>query len=371
MGDLDFRGSEPFTLGVELELQLVDRDAYDLTRAASALLAVLRQRSHSGEVKLEITQSMVEAATGVHTSHESLLEELSRIRDALAAAADELGVGIAGGGAHPFQHWSERRISDRPRFQKVSDLYGYLAKLFTVFGQHIHIGCQDGDEALYLLHAMTGYVPHLIALSASSPYYQGVDTAFESSRLNTVLAFPLSGRAPFLLRWYEFQDYYRRMRAAGIVGSMKDFYWDLRPNAGFGTIEIRVCDTPLTVERAAAVATYSKALARWLLAKPRPALTEAVYLSYSFNRFQACRFGMGGELVDMESGTRRAIGEDILATLDTLRDHTADAGEQAAFDSIESVVRGGNDARWIREQYEATDSFVRLMESQAQRFRGK
>ncbi|MBE0618837.1 MAG: glutamate--cysteine ligase, partial [Proteobacteria bacterium] len=287
MDDLEFNGSEPFTLGVELELQLVDRSVYDLTRAAPALLALLKERNHAGQVKLEITQSMVEAATGVHTSHESLLEELKGIRDTLVAGTDELGVSIAGGGAHPFQHWSERRISDRPRFQKVSDLYGYLAKLFTVFGQHIHIGCRDGDEALYLLHAMAGYVPHLIALSGSSPYYQGVDTAFESSRLNTVLAFPLSGRAPFILRWYKFQDYYRRLRGAGIVGSMKDFYWDLRPNAGFGTIEIRVCDTPLTVERAAALATYSKVLARWLLAEPRPMLSEDIYLSYSFNRFQA------------------------------------------------------------------------------------
>jgi carboxylate-amine ligase len=307
----------------------------------------------------------------VHTSHESLLDELKGMRDALVAATDELGVSIAGGGAHPFQHWSERRISDRPRFQQVSDLYGYLAKLFTVFGQHIHIGCRDGDEALYLLHAMAGYVPHLIALSGSSPYYQGVDTAFESSRLNTVLAFPLSGRAPFILRWFEFQDYYRRLRGAGIVGSMKDFYWDVRPNAGFGTIEIRVCDTPLTVEHAAALATYSKALARWLLAEPRPMLSEDVYLSYSFNRFQACRFGMEGEMVDMEAGTRRAIGEDILATLEKLRGHPVEAGEREALDAIEAVVREGNDARWIREHFAATDSFARLMESQARRFRGE
>ncbi|MHB1192020.1 MAG: YbdK family carboxylate-amine ligase [Longimicrobiales bacterium] len=370
MRELEFKASEPFTVGVELELQLVDRHAYDLTRAAPALLALLEGRPHAEEVKLEITQSMVEAATGVHFSHESLLEELKGIRNALVAATDELGVGIAGGGAHPFQHWSERRISDRPRFQQVSDLYGYLAKLFTVFGQHIHIGCRNGDEALHLLHAMAGYMPHLIALSASSPYYQGVDTAFESSRLNSVLAFPLSGRAPFLLRWCEFEAYYGRMRQAGIVGSMKDFYWDVRPNAGFGTIEIRVCDTPLTVERAASVATYAKMLARWLLAERGPALTEDLYLSYSFNRFQACRFGMEGEVVDMVSGTRRVIREDILATLEKLRGHPVECGEREALDAIEAVVRDGNDARWIREQFAATDSFACLMESQASRFRG-
>lgn len=112
-----------------------------------------------------------------------------------------------------------------------------------MFGQHVHVGCGSGDDALFLLHSLNRYVPHFIALSASSPYFQGRDTLFNSARLNSVFAFPLSGRAPFLLRWADFErDYFARMEDTGIVKSMKDFYWDIRPKPEYGTIELRVCD---------------------------------------------------------------------------------------------------------------------------------
>ena len=371
MSPLPFKPSEPFTLGVELELQLLDTSDYDLVRAAPDLLELLRSRPHPGDVKPEITQSMFEASTGVHSSHESLLRELREIRDVLVEAADTLGIAVAGGGAHPFQHWINRRIFDRPRFRHVSALYGYLAQQFTVFGQHIHIGCRSGDEALYLLHTLAHYVPHLIALSASSPFYQGVDTSFDSSRLNSVLAFPLSGRAPFLVRWSDFSAYFDRMRKAGIVRSIKDFYWDIRPHPAYGTVEIRICDTPLTVEHAATLAAYVRSLARWLLSERPHPLSEDVYLSYSFNRFQACRFGMLGEVVDILEDTRRPIHEDLLATLAILTARATDPKERSVLESIAAVARDGNDARWMREQYALTESFSGLMEEQAGRFRGR
>jgi carboxylate-amine ligase len=109
---------------------------------------------------------MIEVATGIHVRHETLLEELYRMRVTLLAAADRLNVGICGGGTHPFQQWARRRIYDRPRFRQVSRLYGYLTKQFTVFGQHVHVRCRSGDEALFLLHALSAYVPRFIALSA-------------------------------------------------------------------------------------------------------------------------------------------------------------------------------------------------------------
>ena len=142
------------------------------------------------------------------------------------------------------------------RFHYSRELYGYLAKQFTVFGQHVHIGVPSGDDALYLLHALSRYVPHFIALSASSPFLQGEDTGFESSRLNSVFAFPLSGRAPFVLTWERVQPLLRQDDEHRHRASMKDFYWDIRPKPEYGTIEMRVCDTPLTVDRAAALAGY-------------------------------------------------------------------------------------------------------------------
>lgn len=367
MGQLEFCGSEAFTMGVELELQLVNVRDFDLTNAAPDLLALLSERTHPGDIKPEITESMIEASTGVHRSYADLLAELQSIRHSLVHHAEVLNVGIAGGGAHPFQRWNDRRIFDRPRFRYVSGLYGYLAKQFTVFGQHVHVGCRDGDDALYLLHALARYLPHLIALSSCSPYYQGVDTAFDSSRLNAVFAFPLSGRAPFVLRWEEFNSYFARMHSAGIVESMKDFYWDIRPKPEYGTIEIRVCDTPLSVIRAAAMAGYAQSLCRWLLSSSRQTLSEDIYLAYTFNRFQACRFGVEGEIIDVLGGTRRTIAEDILATIGSLGEHAK--GNEAALKEIEQIVAKGNEARWMREQFAVNQSLPDLVWRQVCRFR--
>ncbi len=369
MEPLEFRKSAPLTMGVELELQLVNTRDCDLTRAASDLLGQLVRKSYPGEIKPEITESMIEVSTGIHTSYEALVSELRQIRSVLLAAAETLNVGVAGGGAHPFQHWSERRIVDIPRMRQLSQLYGYLAKQFTVFGQHVHIGCPDGDDALYLLHAMSRYLPHLIALSAASPYYQGVDTAFDSSRLNAVCAFPLSGRAPFVQTWDGFNEYFDKMHRAGIVQSMKDFYWDIRPKPEFGTIEIRACDTPLTFQRAAAIAAYAQALARWLFVERPHRVSEDLYLAYAYNRFQACRFGLEGEFIDPAGGTRRPLGEEIRATLGPLAVHARELGSEGALVEIGAIVSHGNDARWMRERFADSGSLADLVWRQVERLR--
>jgi carboxylate-amine ligase len=369
MERLEFKPSTPLTMGVELELQLVSTRDSDLTRAASDLLSPLGKRRHAGEIKPEITESMIEISTGVHARFDTLAAELREIRGTLLAVAAKLNVGVCGGGAHPFQHWSERRIMDLPRMKHVSQLYGYLAKQFTVFGQHVHLGCSHGDDALYLLHALSRYVPHFIALSAASPYYQGVDTAFDSSRLNTVFAFPLSGRAPFVQTWDAFNLYFAKMQRAGIVASMKDFYWDIRPKPEFGTIEIRVCDTPLTVERAAVLAAYAQALARWLLEERRHAMTEDAYLPYTYNRFQACRFGLEGELVEPDGGARRTIAEDLRVTLERVAVHAGQLGSEAALHEVRAILEQGNDARWMRESFASSRSLADLVWRQVERMR--
>src|ERR1700712_4278258 len=303
-----FGESQALSLGIELELQLVNTVDFDLTSGANDLLELLSRKPFPGVVTPEMTQSMIEIATGIQREHGPLLAELRGMRDTLVAACDRLNLDIAGGGTHPFQRWSEQRVFEKPRYQQLSQLYGYLAKQFTVFGQHVHVGCASGDDALFLLHSLSRYVPHFIALSASSPYFQGVDTLFDSARLNSVFAFPLSGRAPFTLSWDDFANgYFTKMEATGVVKSMKDFYWDIRPKPEYGTIELRVCDTPLTVERAAALACYLQSICRYLLEERPFEPAEDDYLVYAFNRFQACRFGLDGEIVDPKTKQRHRL----------------------------------------------------------------
>lgn len=345
-----FKTSDALTMGVELELQLVNPTDYDLTAASSDLLFLLGRSIFPGDVKPEITESMIEISTDVHTRYVALLDQLRQMRDALVKGGERLNVGLCGGGTHPFQRWFDQRIFAKPRFEEISTLYGYLAKQFTVFGQHVHIGCPSADEALYLLHALNRYVPHFIALSASSPYSQGVDTLFDSARLNSVFAFPLSGRAPFILQWNAFaDDYFSKMEATGVVKSMKDFYWDIRPKPEYGTIELRVCDTPLTIERAAAIAGYFQSLCRMLLAREEPAPTEDDYLVYHYNRFQACRFGLDGIMVHPKTHQHLSLREDIFATLRCLAPHAAILDAQGALGEIQAVITSENHAQWLRQ----------------------
>jgi carboxylate-amine ligase len=366
-----FGESRALSLGVELELQLVNTVDFDLTSAANDLLELLSRKPFPGTVTPEMTQSMIEIATGIQTTHGPLLTELRGMRDTLTAACDRLNIGIAGGGTHPFQRWSEQRVFDKPRYREISQLYGYLAKQFTVFGQHVHVGCASGDDALFLLHSLNRYVPHFIALSASSPFFQGVDTLFDSARLNSVFAFPLSGRAPFTLSWDEFANsYFTKMEATGVVKSMKDFYWDIRPKPEFGTIELRVCDTPLTVERAAALACYLQAISRRLFERVEPPPQEDDYLVYTFNRFQACRFGLDGTMVDPQTRESRTIREDILATLRHVEPHFSALQSVAALEEIERcAARAGNHATHLRAVYAETRNVQSMVQESTRALR--
>ena len=150
-----FANSRSLTLGVELELQIVSTHDYDLIDASPDLLRSLEGQTLPGDIKPEITASMIELSTGVCTDYPEVLDQLHTLRDALVTAADRLNVALCGCGTHPFQHWANQRISDAPRYQYLSEIYGYLAKQFTVFGQHVHIGCAGPDEALSLSHCLS------------------------------------------------------------------------------------------------------------------------------------------------------------------------------------------------------------------------
>jgi glutamate---cysteine ligase / carboxylate-amine ligase len=366
----NFTPSQPLTLGVELELQLVSTHDFDLAPQADDLLRVLKSHKGAWDVKPEITRSMIEIGSSVQRQHQALLAELNDLREQLARGARKLNIGIAGGGTHPYQQWSRQQIYQSERFRYLNDLYGYLAKQFTVFGQHVHVGCEDGDRALWLLHALSRYVPHFIALSASSPFVQGVDTGFDSARLNSVFAFPLSGRAPFCLGWDEFGRYFDKMASTGVVQSMKDFYWDIRPKPEFGTIELRVCDTPLTVDKAAALACYLQCICRHLRESRPFEPSEDDYLVYTFNRFQACRFGLDGEIVDPQTKERHKLRDDILRTLVRIDEHALDLQALDACNLIRETLFEGNDASWLRNRQHGGLPLPAVVEAAAARWMG-
>ena len=367
---LDFKTSDPLTVGVELELMVLNTRDHDLTRGAPDLLARIAKAGLPSEVKPEITESMIEVNSTVHTRFDPLAAELAATRDGIVEAAGRLNLAVAGGGSHPFHKWSDRRIYPTERFLQVSALYGYLAKQFTVFGQHIHVGVASGDDAIYLTHRMARYIPHFIALSASSPFTQGEDTSFETSRLHAVSAFPLAGHLPEVGSWEEFNRYFDEMAGYGIVSSMKDFYWDIRPKPEYGTIEIRIGDTPLTVSQAAELAAYAQVLAADLLRNRDSEPIAPQYLVYGYNRFQACRFGFEAMLADPRAHTHIRLREDLLATLYRVQRIGDELGATSALRAIgDRADRGLNDARWLRERFSQSGHLADVVRLQAARWR--
>ncbi|WP_189536110.1 YbdK family carboxylate-amine ligase [Paludibacterium paludis] len=364
---LDFTPSRPLTLGVELELMILNRRDYNLTRGSDDLLSLLDRKQHGFDIKPEITQGMIEIATAVHETPDTLLDELQAIRQCLVTAAEKLNLGLAGGGSHPFQHWDDQRIYPKERYRLVSELYGYLAKQFTVYGQHIHVGCPNGDWAVRLTRHLARFMPHFVALSASSPFYQGVDTAFQSSRLTSINAFPLSGTMPPVENWGAFNDYFGQMQSLGIVASIKDFYWDIRPKPEYGTVEIRICDTPLTIDTAAMLAAYAQMLAHHFFASDAPFPDERLALTYNYNRFQACRFGYDGVVVIPDGAGQTLLLEDLLATLGQVQESADTLGLAHWHKRLrDRALKRRTDSHDLRDIYRETGSLSEVVRRQSQ-----
>lgn len=172
------------------------------------------------------------------------------------------------------------------------------------------------------------------------------------------------------MRWADFaNDYFACMQATGIVKSMKDFYWDIRPKPEYGTIELRVCDTPLSVDHAAALACYLQALCSYLLADNEPLPAENDYLVYNYNRFQACRFGLDGNIVHPKNHETLSLREDILTTLRLLEPHATDLGSVAALQHLYQVTHSGSDAHFLRQTFGREGSAEAMVDAALRRFR--
>lgn len=363
----EFRSNESATLGVELELMLLDPTSLDLSSAAVGVYGRARDAGLGERIKLEITQAMIEVNSSVHTQVRTLCDELREIGRALDEAARANGVRICGGGTHPFHRWQERELSPTHRFHELGHQYGYLAKQFTVFGQHVHVGCRDGDDAIRAVNRLALYVPHFIALSAASPFHRGVDTAFQSCRLNMIAAFPLAGRMPPIGTWREFEEFFARLMRQGVISGIKDLYWDIRPKPEFGTIEVRVPDTPLDVVSAADLAAYVQVLAEWTRnLEAADWLDDFVYRN---NRFQAARFGFDGQMILSADGERCSIRDHLRFTVGQVSRVAERLACAAALERL--LARAGtglNDAAWLREQHARDDSLAHLMDSAAHRW---
>lgn len=362
---LPFKSSSLTSIGIELEFQLIDPVTFHLKSRAKDLIRSIKESPYQKSIKPEITQSMIEINSSVHHSIKDLYTEINDMKFFLLEKGKDLNIIFSGGGTHSFEKWSALKIFPTKRFKNLSRQYQYLSKRSTVFGQHVHIGCTNAEDALYLTHTLARYVPQFIALSASSPFYQGVDTGFHSSRSNVFNAFPMGGFIPYLMNWKEFSSYFYKMRNLAIIESMKDFYWDIRPKPEFGTVEIRVCDTPITIKKAIMLAAYIQAVSHYLLLEKPIAISQDLYLLYNYNRFQASRYGYDGEFINPYTLNKCKIGEDILSTINIIQKHTDQLNNTDwIINLMNDVINKDNDATKLRKIMQEVKTLPKLVFNQ-------
>ncbi|MFC5513694.1 YbdK family carboxylate-amine ligase [Massilia jejuensis] len=343
-----FASSPLGSMGIELELMVLDRLSYDLLPAAPDILLLLDRQEKAWVATPEITTSMLEVATSVLGSYREAAAQLEEIRSSVQRAAFAVGAAISGGGAHPFQKWNEQRIYPKDRYRASAKKYGYLAKLFTVFGMHVHIGMASADEAVRIGAWLTQRAPLFIALSANSPCWQGEDSGFCSARSNVVGAFPMSGIMPPDLRsWQEFSGHFDRLAEHGIVNSIKDFYWDVRPKPEYGTIELRVLDTPLHPAYAAALACYARELCIEMADRPGVWPGASARELYNWNRFNAAKEGVRGSWIDPCTRKEHPIERVVRSDLARLAACSDDPDFPAACLLIEELLANGGQAGWL------------------------
>jgi len=347
----DFVRSADMSLGVELELQLIDADSGDLAQRSPQILDAARAGGPlaRGAIVPEVSAGMIEISTGVCANAGEAAADLEDLRDRVARAAAKHGARISGGGMHLFKHWSEQQIFDSPRYRALTSLYGEVLKQTTVFGQHIHLGCADVERVPMLMHQLARYVPHFIALSASSPFMEGKDTGFNSTRTYCPNPFPTGSRAPFTHSWQELTEYLSKWLACGVIESIKDLHWDIRPKPEYGTIEIRVLDSPLSIERAASLAGFAQLLGTWLL-ESRPFVPrDEDYLVYEYNKFQAAKFGLKAIYVEPMTRRQLQLKDHFEALLGTLARYATTLDDEERLANLRNVVSSlRNDAAVLR-----------------------
>ncbi len=356
-----FSGSPGPTIGVEVELQILDPATRRLANAAPALLERL---AHDERVKPELLECVVEINTeicrDIHEVREDLGARLARVQ----AACADLGLALAATGTHPLAHWEELRITDNPRYLDLVDRMQWVARRFMIFGLHVHIGVPDGEKAVAISNSVASYLPVLLGLSASSPFWLGNDTGLASCRIKVFEALPTAGLPPFLTNWNEFVSYMNTLMTAQAIESIREVWWDVRPHLGFGTVEVRVCDGVNTLSEMLAMVGLIQALVVWLgdrydAGGELPVLKRWTLLE---NKWRACRWGTDARIILNERGEQRSLARKIEELLEDLRPVSERLGSWDAVQRIRGLMANPSFERQ-RAIYRASGSFEAVVDA--------
>jgi len=369
---LRFQPSAGNTIGVELELQILDPTTGDLAPGSVRILKACEQEKLD-HVTAEFMQSMIEVKTGVCQNvveaRDQLLPTLRKLRN----ISHSLGFQLAIGGTHPFNRGTSAAVFPAERYEKIQDRLAWLAYQRMVFGLHVHVGMPSGDMAMGVISMLVRYLPHLLAASASSPFWHGEDTGLASSRAALYRMLPHSGVPMYFYNWKEFRNFYRVMKDTGAIRSSKDIYWDIRPCPSFGTIEFRVCDMPLTLAGVFGITAliHCLTISAQRLLEERPLLRRGDVRRHWMaveNLWLATRHGLKGMHIRTPSGKKRLLAQDLTELIDRMMPIAEETGEAAFLKALRPSDPPETGADRLRRLFRETGDWKAVTNDMTQRF---
>jgi carboxylate-amine ligase len=332
------------TVGIEEEFQIIDAEGQ--LRAHIMELLARGQSALGDEIKPEMMQSVVEVATKVCSDVEEARAEILRLRGTLAAMLAESGLRLGSAGTHPFARARSQLVTEEVRYKILEEEMQDVIRELLIFGLHVHVGIPDRDIRVEIFNEARYFLPHLLMLSTSSPFWEGRDTGLKSYREVVWSRFPRTGIPPDFASWDEFENYIELLVKTNCIDDGKKIWWDLRPHAFFPTLEFRICDAATRVDETICLAALIQAVCAKLLKlrdqnlgfrKYHPSLVAE-------NRWRAMRHGIGGKLIDF--GRQAEVPAPDLANelCEFVDDVVDDLGSRAAVEYVQTILDDGTSA---------------------------
>lgn len=352
-----FNSSPGPSLGIEVELELIDVRTGQLASAATDILTQLG-RGHEGghpRAKHELFECCIEIITDVCTTVGEARADLEATLAEVRAAAAERGLTLICSGSHPFSRWGEQRVSPDPRYDELVDAMQWMARRMQIFGVHVHVGVRSPEKAVVIANALATYIPHFLALSASSPYWEGDDTGLASSRSKIFEGLPTAGLPAPIATWGDFEQYMTTLVAAGAIRTVREVWWDIRPHPDFGTIELRMCDGLPTLREVSAVAALAQSLVVHLDglhdAGEAPARQRDWILRE--NKWRAGRHGVDAEFIIDDTGTLQPARDAIAGLVELVTPAARQLGCTAELGHVAEILEVG--PSYLRQRAVADD----------------
>lgn len=351
------RNMPEFTIGIEEEYLLVDPDTLALSEAPDELMQAC-QAELGDLVSPEFLQCQIEVGTPVCASVAEARTHLQHLRQTIAQEAAKFDLVPIAAGNHPFSAWRDQHHTDKARYNDLQRDLGGVARRLLISGLHVHVGLPDPEDRIDIMNQLTYFLPHLLALSASSPFWQGEDTGLASYRLTIFDNLPRTGLPPRFSSWSEYQRSVEAIVELGLIEDASKIWWDLRPSARFPTLETRAMDVPPRAEVSLTLAAIIQSLTRFLWRLKARNRRWRIYDNFLIaeNRWHAMRYGVSNGLIDL--GRRELVGFDILIDelIDLIREDAEALGCLADVEAAREIVTQGNAADKLRAIHH--DAFV-------------